>query len=546
MLTYTSYSNSGKGSQLAYIDVGGISQYGYHRNLFGPFPLTITSDLKLALNPPINGRRFSLGPPQGGFVSDINALSGKIGDEKNVKHVKVSGNVITSTVPSSTLATMGLPETLVSNYPDTLQFRNPSGLLGPTRGAVWSFALNSNSGQWNVRNPYNNWVRINPVEDFRGAPEDNDFYRVTYDDRSIGSFSYTIYQKKYESGKYYTQKMVIMNTAIGTFSYWRGVWSMRTNQVVITSRDDRPGESLTEHYSNVEVPLVIVSPCFNYGGASPITDHALQVFEDQIRSQANAILLSIEDMSHYTSCRQAVQGIDALDMNNIENASQMKSIKQMLPPVKELLQMRKHPIQGLANLHLWLKYSVGTTARDIEELSENIHLVSSSIESLSARELVKYGTDYKPFSFGSCSTNVKLTSKVSVTARLITEAQAINRKLAVLGLDFSLANVWDTITLSFVLDWFISVGSFLENVDYALTVNNSNYDLHYHTTGAKVSVSRNSGDFNGCPFELDNVEIAAYSRRVFSTFPRNEFSFGSSNPTRHFFDGLALIVSNMK
>jgi hypothetical protein len=205
--------------------------------------------------------------------------------------------------------------------------------------------------------------------------------------------------------------------------------------------------------------------------------------------------------------------------------------------------MKRHPIKGIASAHLWLKYSLGTTVRDVEQFAENFDEVSSALTLLSMREIVRYGMSYETTSIFGEPISVYVTSKVSVTPRYINQLQAFNRKAGTFGLAVSTENFWDIIPYSFVVDWFFSIGTLLEKVDYATHTNGSNYDLNYRTTGAKVCIPLTSDIMPGHSLNFEGVELTAYSRQVFSHFPKNEFSFGSTNPTRHFFDGLALIVS---
>jgi hypothetical protein len=66
--------------------------------------------------------------------------------------------------------------------------------------------------------------------------------------------------------------------------------------------------------------------------------------------------------------------------------------------------------------------------------------------------------------------------------------QALAQKVDSMGFALTLQNVWDLIPYSFIVDWFIDIGGFLERSDTRMRL--SRLNIKYATMSEKTTISR--------------------------------------------------------
>jgi hypothetical protein len=123
---------------------------------------------------------------------------------------------------------------------------------------------------------------------------------------------------------------------------------------------------------------------------------------------------------------------------------------------------------------------------------------------------------------------------------LVEEKDMLSEFLAELDLLPTLENLWDLVPYSFIVDWFLDIGSMLNAIDnyYHIT---TKYRLICEITTIRATRIRNVyGLLPGCTGSLTETY---YGRRI-STNPYTPlpWSSESSGPFNHWFEGLALIV----
>lgn len=127
--------------------------------------------------------------------------------------------------------------------------------------------------------------------------------------------------------------------------------------------------------------------------------------------------------------------------------------------------------------------------------------------------------------------------KVVYTDRALNSAQQLYVMLKRTGLCLDAYNIWDMIPLSFVIDWFLPIGDFLEDFSQNWVADSAIFDIATVTTSWKWS--HTIQDTNGC------YDISYYSRTVTTDPP--EFESYSEDPStktvlKRAVDAAALII----
>lgn len=121
---------------------------------------------------------------------------------------------------------------------------------------------------------------------------------------------------------------------------------------------------------------------------------------------------------------------------------------------------------------------------------------------------------------------------------------SITAKLDLFDLNVTFKNAWDLIPFSFVVDWFIDVGNFLDHLDVAVDI--TKYDIVCSVSSIKVSRDCYSKDL-GFPSYEGIIHVSKYtrwySRSVVS--PSVTKSDLTPNSFDHWIEGGALIVQKL-
>lgn len=252
---------------------------------------------------------------------------------------------------------------------------------------------------------------------------------------------------------------------------------------------------------------------------------------------------AVHKLSWYEPCRSAVESMTALSMNNLENLSQLADPKGMLPPARDILNIKKHPAKGIASIHLWFSYAAKTSLKDTMDILNNYGRILEALGQSQPTLSVKYGTSFITMPVLGSTVSVRLNSKIMLYQKFRTEVETLTHKMAALGFAPGIAPSWDMVPFSFVIDWFIGFGDMLASVDYALFTANR-FDVQSVTNSAKLVIPLSisqlgiSGDVQG------GINLTYYYRWVTNSLPLNEFHFGTGNANTHIFDGLALVIAN--
>lgn len=150
----------------------------------------------------------------------------------------------------------------------------------------------------------------------------------------------------------------------------------------------------------------------------------------------------------------ACDGITTLNQNSTAVLIEAASF------VGQLLQGKLRFPSSASDAWLWYRYSYGTSKMDYEDYTKWVRQRASHY-------MERLGKDFRYKVYGMSSINVNGTD---VTCRCVlkckernaSNTKAILHLLTETGLDFNLADLWDLVPFSFIVDWLFPVGDVMQ------------------------------------------------------------------------------------
>lgn len=158
---------------------------------------------------------------------------------------------------------------------------------------------------------------------------------------------------------------------------------------------------------------------------------------------------------------KACEQLDAINANLIAFVRDLPSTKDLVPKLKNLSQLKTH-----ASNYLAVNYGVLPTISDLEEIFS--YFKNKAPRDRDGRKLV-YSSDIKTSRLGSVEFRKERRIKIAVDPT-DTGVNSLLEGLENLGFGLNFTNIWDLIPYSFVIDWFVDVGSLLERIDTNLRI----------------------------------------------------------------------------
>lgn len=225
----------------------------------------------------------------------------------------------------------------------------------------------------------------------------------------------------------------------------------------------------------------------------------------------------------------AMAGLRLLHINSIAYLRDSVELRRSLSVFRQL---KKHPLSKKTWANLWLTYRYGLRlyALDTISIAKAIKKeVSHAGDRFQSARAVR--TDTIPALFGN---SIERTCRVKVYADKYSIGE-MGLYEAIRSLDFvpSLANSWDLIPYSFVIDWFLPIGNILSRFDAIADVDT------LHTRSCVASVKHVKQDHISGLFRCSgDVKHTCYQRKVISP---NDLSSMLASLSVELFDGINLI-----
>lgn len=240
----------------------------------------------------------------------------------------------------------------------------------------------------------------------------------------------------------------------------------------------------------------------------------------------------IESIDYGDLAARAVKQKIRLDVNLFEVLRELPQAKEMIPKLKNLTKLKTHTGNFLA-----VKYGVLPTISDLESI---VGAFKSRIPYTDRFRFEIFNASNKAdLNVGSASYSLKQYIKVAVQNEDSQFVELLN-KLEDFGFALTFSNAWDLVKLSFVLDWFIDVGGFLERIDQNLRL--ARYNIPYTTCSYKKTIKGEISPLDGLAIS-GPIQWRNYKRWVKPYCPLPPLTL-STTPTiaNHWLEAGALLL----
>jgi hypothetical protein len=252
---------------------------------------------------------------------------------------------------------------------------------------------------------------------------------------------------------------------------------------------------------------------------------------DQLIDVASPLLL--EDYGNLAL--EASQKVNANRVNMIAFLRDLRNPKDMIPKLKNLSRLKTHAGNFLA-----VNYGVLPTISDIQAIAESFKRIAPYLDrnGFSTYSTVRNQTAVVDDITHTSEQRIKIAIENEDSSML-----ALANKLESSGFAPTLQNIWDLIPYSFVIDWFVDIGDFLERIDSRLRLARLNirYATMSHRSESEKSFSSTQSSLIG------NLKVVRYQRWTSDQCPVPPLSLSSTpTVTNHWLEAGALIIQRAK
>lgn len=307
-----------------------------------------------------------------------------------------------------------------------------------------------------------------------------------------------------------------------------------------------PTVGISEGLNGIAV-IEVTPPYGSYGDTLGdnlplIADHISTVEDDLSEGRVN---MTKRDEAIY-------QALDNISLAGINPLSDFADLTAPLEPLKQLVKLlRIHSLmdifRNLGSLHLMYKYVLKTNLLTISECKKLFRVLRNPSALVKKSEnigLIGRGEAKEEFDNGPYHTTVVHSAKLCYEYNIKNFDDFLN-VMNLLGLTPRITDLWDDLPLSFVLDWIIPIGEFLNNME--LNGIQQQIPFLYGVLGTKT-LTRYSRSFivNNLHYEM-NLVYSSYVRTVIDSFPSDVwFGISLQDPSKHLLTGGALLLQFTK
>lgn len=186
----------------------------------------------------------------------------------------------------------------------------------------------------------------------------------------------------------------------------------------------------------------------------------------------------IKDKHYGDLASEASQQVNANSVNMIAFLRDLRKPQELIPKLRKLRNLK-----GLSDNYLTVEYGILPTISDIEEIIRAVKRIGPYLD--------KNGFETYTAGYHEVLTDKSMTYELTQRVKLAIddeddEFQALVQRLDSMGTLPTFENVWDLVPYSFVIDWFVDVGGFLERVDSSLRL--SRLNIRYVTMSRKTNI----------------------------------------------------------
>lgn len=252
----------------------------------------------------------------------------------------------------------------------------------------------------------------------------------------------------------------------------------------------------------------------------------------------------IEDYDYGTLALEATESSRINTVNMLAFIADMRNPKSLVPKLENLGKLPRDAttikrLAGASDDYLTYHYGILPTVDDV-----------NSIINASRKASQYYDRNgYVVYNAGKTTSSVlKPTWEVEQHIKLATSAEeevfgSILRGFDNLGVFPSYENIWDLIPFSFVVDWFVNVGNFLQDYDNLQRLDRLN--VKYVTMSKKTTVTRTLDSL--VPGLNGSISLVRYHRWVTRQCPVPKLTLTTtSSDSNHWLESGALILQRIK
>jgi hypothetical protein len=401
------------------------------------------------------------------------------------------------------------------------------------------------SSSYTLKSPY---FRFN-VPSYKGATYITDEYFLNINIRRKGSKAFVDFYHKNSSYEFMAkcviddyETIVVSGSAQAKLSGSYQSWSKQVFQqdwTPYTSSSTSSGFVVTMF--NKPLPIAELSEEYIFAGiVAPGVPSLDRILLDASKLKPNNEI--------WKACHTALTSSKLLMFQWVEFFSDALKWRELLMPLKGIRSYRTP--KTWAQLLLWFLYGVKPTISDLQALIVAAKMISKGGLMDLAKQYVKGTTRYGTWHpedtelhgltwTGRCNARIRLTPAIQLQGA-IEGLFFILRSLDV-GIDFE--SIWEVIPYSFVLDWFVNTQDYVRWIDDHLNVDR--YDIMQCVTSFKWETtialpSQYTLQATG------NLQLKCYVRSTSANLPEAPFELNFTDPSDHWLEGSALLVSRGK
>lgn len=281
----------------------------------------------------------------------------------------------------------------------------------------------------------------------------------------------------------------------------------------------------------------------NAGSSYVLKINGIDTFDNEstttaiLQSTINSMILDLnylEKVDYGMIAQQAVENFNVNNVNMLEFLAGLKNPAALVPKLKNLKRLK-----GAAGEFLKLQYGILPTISDLEEITQAFKSVRPSIDINGNR------TAYAGYSTSGSLNNVEheLTQRVKIAVSANDkELNNLASKLDSIGVLPKMSNLWELVPFSFVIDWFVDIGDYIESVEIRDRI--LHFDVKYATLSWKRTLTTQVDSSTGYS---GSVQLVDYNRWVQLNCPLPspslETPFSVSN---HKLEAAALAIQRIK
>jgi hypothetical protein len=490
------------------------SEEKYYANvnnaLFGPFRLSGTVE-----------KESDLISFQG--VHDSLQQGSKSYHENNVVHIKSEGKF--DYIPEFLDITLAPTTT----YPNRITWKAKKAATGALETRTFNFG------------------RVDTGANFTYPDASGDYSHITFIKTSGVSFSmFTVWSSRYtatarvrvrkqdftlktstSANTYFSQ------TSSGIITTWTLTSSIKVpmthNEIVNFVEENIAAMAPSTDFASGGTWTTYTSPSFSVETAKGIIDSLSHTLIEDIS-------FPIPDLPYGDLAMEASQKVNANKVNMVAFLRDLRRPQEMIPKLRNLRNLK-----GNASNYLAINYGLLPTMSDIRTIIEAFTRIKPYIDKNGFKTY--NAVSQETSEVGVLTYSLEQRIKIAIEDE-DSDFQALAQKIDSMGFALTLQNVWDLIPYSFVLDWFIDIGGFLERCDTRMRLMRLN--IRYSTMSRKRISSLLIKPSRTAPIS-GTLSVVRYQRWTEDHCPEPPLIPSSdTNPLSHWLEGSALIIQRAK